>query len=775
MASEKKRMAVIASGQVEGVGFRPAVYRLATRLNLTGFVRNSTRGVVIEVQGQSETIQKFLNDLQKFPPARAKIEKINTSWLPLVEKEQDFSVLPSEEGARVELEIPPDIATCSLCLSELLSPSNRRYLHPFINCTNCGPRYTIIRKIPYDRNHTTMAEFPMCKTCGKEYKNPVDRRFHTQPNCCFSCGPALRLIDSRGKTKKAPPEILFPLVTCLLREGKIGAIKGLGGFHLVCDGTNATAIHLLRQRKKREEKPLALMAACLPVIKKYCLVSPGEAKVLCSWQSPIVLLRKKPDCRLPEIIAAGNRFLGFMLPYTPVHHLLFHFNAPEVLVMTSGNFSEEPIIYQDEEAIRRLKKVADFFLLHNRIIHTGCDDSVVWVRPKTSSPVFLRRSRGYVPESLKLPFSVEKAIVACGGQMKNTVTLLAGEKAIVSQHIGDLDNLATANFFTSVIQHLENLFQVKPEIIACDLHPGYLSTSYARERMREKNLPGISVQHHHSHIAACLAENQVSNEKVIGVAFDGTGWGEDETIWGAEFLLADYSGYKRLAHFLPVPLPGGEKAIHQPWRMAAAYLRETFGENMFQLQIDFLRQLDKHTWKVLEKAIQEKVNSPLASSLGRLFDGIACLLLGRSITRFEGQAALELENLAGKTKQPAYPFSLEEKSETLVIDWRPLIENVVEELSCQVCRQDIAQRFHETVCQIILSTCWKLREKTGCQKVALSGGCFQNRLLLLRSEELLRQAGFTVYTHRLFPPHDGNLSLGQAVVAAYRHKEKVAS
>ncbi|HPP12474.1 MAG TPA: carbamoyltransferase HypF [bacterium] len=768
---KKRRLSIIVTGQVQGVGFRPTVYRLAVRHRLTGFVCNTTTGVLIEVQGPLDGVKNFLKELGAAPPPRAKIQKITTRSLP-VEKEATFRVVKSRRSQEKNLEIPPDIATCQQCLAELLSPSNRRYLHPFINCTNCGPRYTIIREVPYDRANTTMTKFSMCKTCGKEYENPVDRRFHAQPNCCPECGPVLTLVSRSGKCHGGPPEKVLSVAASLLKEGKILAVKGLGGFHLAVAAASGPGVSLLRKRKHREEKPLALMAPDVEVIRRFCYVSPGEQALLCSWRAPIVLLRKKENCSLPEELAPGNNCLGFMLPYTPVHHLLFHYGCPEVLVMTSGNFSEEPIIYHDEQALRELKEVADFFLFHNRPIHVGCDDSVVWVHPVSGTTVFFRRSRGYAPEGLRLPFSASQPVLGCGGQGKNTFTLLTGRKAVVSQHVGELENMATYKFYTGLISHLEKLTGIFPRVIAYDLHPGYMATTYARERMTREGLPGVGVQHHHSHIAACLAENGVANRRVIGIACDGTGWGDDGTLWGGEFLLADYAGYERLAHLLPVALPGGEKAIRQPWRMAAVYLKESFDQDIFQLKIPLVRRINRKNWRLLETAIQEKINAPLSSSLGRLFDGVACLVTGREFSSYEGQPAMELEALAGKVARPHYPFTLRENSGKLVLDWRPLVRSLVEELSSSVSPEVVAGRFHETVAWMILVTCQALREKTGLAEVALSGGCFQNRLLLLRSEQLLGESGFTVYTHHLFPPNDGGISLGQAVVAAFQQRRR---
>ncbi|MCM8768203.1 MAG: carbamoyltransferase HypF [Candidatus Omnitrophica bacterium] len=763
-----RRLRITVSGQVQGVGFRPTVYRLASNHKLTGFVRNTSSGVIIEVQGETSRIENFLKQLKNSPPSRAKIKRITVKNLP-VEKEEAFLVLESQESQNNDLEIPPDIATCSQCQLELLSPLNRRHLHPFISCPDCGPRYTIIKKIPYDRVNTTMAEFPLCKTCGKEYENPRDRRFHTQPLCCHNCGPQLVLIDSAGRKKLGNSSQLLKETAGLLREGKILAIKGLGGFHLACDATNQVAVDRLRQRKHREEKPLAVMADCLKTIKRYCQVSRQEAEILCSWQSPIVLLRKKKNCPLPENIAPNNRFLGFLLPYTPVHHLLFHLHCPEVLVMTSGNFSEEPILYEDEPALEKLKGVADFFLTHNRKIQLGCDDSVLWVNPETKREVFIRRSRGYAPSSLALPFSSDYPVLGCGGQMKNTFALVLGNRAIVSQHIGDLENLPTYKFYTFLVNHLERLFGIQPDLVAYDLHPDYFSTKYAQERINQAGLTGLAIQHHHGHIAACLAENKVAGRKVIGVAFDGTGWGEDGTVWGAEFLVADYAGYKRVAHLLPVALPGGEKAIREPWRMAAVYLQECFGQEMFRLKIDFVRQLDRKIWQPLQVALKENINCPRASSLGRLFDGVASLLGLRQVSRFEGQPAMDLENITEEKKGASgYPFTFRELSGTLIIDWRPLIQGIVESLLSHQPKATIAWRFHETIGQMVLQACQRISKETGLKEVALSGGCFQNRILTLRCEKILKMAGFTVYTHRLLPPNDGCLSLGQAVVAASR-------
>jgi len=789
--SSSKRLRIDVKGRVQGVGFRPVVYRYAKERGLSGWVSNTSEGVVIEVEGDSEEIDDFLKTLKAFPPRQAKITALSTYLLP-VKNEGQFSILPSIAKAKIRTQVSPDIATCPECLKELLDPTNRRYLYPFINCTNCGPRFTIVKSIPYDRDKTTMGNFAMCPQCQEEYNDPLNRRFHAQPNACPQCGPQVTLVHNSGATQSSGPEAVRETIR-LLREGKIIAIKGLGGFHLACDATNDRAVGDLRGRKYRENKPFALMASNLETVRKYCEVSPEEEELLISWKRPIVLLKKKPFSPISEKVAPNNSYLGFMLPYTPLHYLLFQ-ESLAVLVMTSGNISDEPIAYENKEAMSRLKGIADYFLLHDRDIYIRCDDSVTRIfpsaslgsepgetsdplrgepllTPTTHSEIVIRRSRGYVPSPLRVPCSFKNEILACGAHLKNTFALAKGDEVIVSHHIGDIENLETLRAFEKGIEHFKRLFDIEPVIIARDLHPEYLSTRYAENlQIINPELRILSIQHHHAHIASCLADNGVSNRKLIGVSFDGTGFGTDGNIWGGEFLIADYADFQRVAHLKYVPLPGGEQAIREPWRMAASYLYETFGPEFLGLGLDFISRLDKDKWRVLERMIKQGVNSPLVSSVGRLFDAVSSLLGLRDRITYEGQAAVELEMAmeqfpSSKLEIQSYGYEIENRDQIYIIDPRSVIMGVVSDLQRGISASSISRKFHNTVVEIIVDLCKRINKREGLSEVALSGGVFQNMFLLSRAFNRLSREGFKVYLHHRVPTNDGGISLGQAVVA----------
>jgi hydrogenase maturation protein HypF len=746
-------------GVVQGVGFRPFIYRLASQHHLKGYVYNTTSDVTIVIEGLLPDIESFINHIKESAPPQSRIESIS------IEDEsargsRAFTIEASRAEDREYQLISPDIATCPLCKNEILDPSNRRYKYPFTNCTNCGPRFTIIESMPYDRPNTTMRAFRMCKQCQSEYNDVNDRRFHAQPNACPVCGPVLSITDSSGNSLKGDA---LALAAGLLRQGKVIAIKGLGGFLLSCDATDDAAVALLRERKRRGAKPFAVMMSSIHEIEKCCQLSEQEKALLESSQSPIVLLKRNHQpSMLSPLVAPGTAYLGVMLPYTPLHYLLLS-KVGRPLVMTSGNLSEEPIAADNEEALRRLPVIADYFLMHNRDIYSRYDDSVAMVA--NNSVQVIRRARGFAPYPVKLPFSTVK-VLACGGETKNSFCLTRENFAFLSQHIGDLENLETLENFEATIALYKKMFHIEPELIAYDMHPEYLSTKYALDLIKSKGLNGAPVQHHHAHIASCMADNGVS-EPVIGVAFDGTGYGEDGTIWGAEFLLADYSGYKRLAHFENVPLPGGRAAIEKPYRTALSYLFRTFGDEAFSLDLPFLKGVERDEFVLIKTQIERKINSPQASSCGRLFDAVSALLNIRTQTDYEGQAAVELESISELNGDAVYPFDVIEKDGVRVVVFDRMFKSIIDEMTAKTPVAEIAGKFHQTVADVILSVCRRLVEENNINKVALSGGVFQNRLLLELAVNRLVKEGLTVLTHRDVPSNDGGIALGQAVIANY--------
>jgi hydrogenase maturation protein HypF len=751
-----KRAGIEVTGIVQGVGFRPFVYNLAKAHSIQGWVRNNVRGVFIDAESEDGKLESFIHDIGSLAPPLARIESLEVKYLdPFGYK--DFEIRKSEDAEDKFVLISPDVATCDQCVSELFSPQDFRYRYPFINCTLCGPRFTIIKDIPYDRHKTTMASFPMCPVCKKEYEDPANRRFHAQPNACPACGPSLTLIDRNGKAVPGDP---IEGTHSLLMQGYIMAVKGLGGFHLSCDAGNVFAVSSLRSRKFREDKPFAVMCRDMEEVKKHCEVSKEEEELMLSRERPIVILEKKNGSAIASAVAPFQDSMGVMLPYSPLHHLLLH-GPLKTLVMTSGNVSDEPIAYRNEEALRRLSGIADYFLLHNREIHMRCDDSVL--RVFKTNPYILRRARGYVPFPIKLTFPLE-TILACGGELKNTFCLTRGSYAFLSHHIGDLENLETLRSFEGGIEHFKNLFFIKPKIVAYDLHPDYLSTKYAL------SLPGvrkIGVQHHHAHIASVMAENGIEGD-VIGVSFDGTGFGLDATIWGGEFLKSSLTDFERLAHLKNVPMPGSSWAIKEPWRMAMVYLAEAFGEEAETLGIDFVRRMDFQKWDILKRMMEKKINSPLTSSMGRLFDAVSSLLCIRDKVHYEGQAAVELEMIAEDGAEEAYPFQIRQSERPLVIDSTEIVRGIVRDLMHGISAPRISGKFHSTVAHLILETCKRIRADEGLSRVALSGGVFQNMLLLSMAFEKLRASGFEVFIHHLVPTNDGGISLGQAVIAHMR-------
>ena len=748
---------IFVKGIVQGVGFRPFVFSLAVKHKLTGEVCNTSSGVEIELNGSPQGLDNFISVLQTSPPPLAKIDEITIQEIP-PNSFSDFKILPSKAQPGAFIPISPDVSICPDCARELFDPSNRRFRYPFINCTNCGPRFTIIKDIPYDRLFTTMADFKLCPECKEEYENPLDRRFHAQPVACSECGPFIWF--ESGGDNIAKNENALQTARQWLKEGKILAIKGLGGFHLACDAANPEAVTLLRTRKRRSLKPFALMAFDTQQIKKHCYVNEQEKRMLESRERPIVLLRRKEQSNLAAQTAPNQNSLGVMLPYTPLHLLLLEPQKgfPEMLVMTSGNLSEEPIAYEDYQAVNKLTGLADGFLMHNRPIHIRTDDSVVREFQKQLYP--LRRSRGYAPNPLHLPKELPE-ILAVGAELKNTFCLTRNHYGFISHHIGDLENYETLLSFEKGIVHFERLFRIKPEIIACDIHPDYLSTRYAVERAEKENLPLIKVQHHHAHLAACLADNNWdSDEPVLGITFDGTGLGTDGTIWGGEFLLGNYSEYQRLFYLKNIPLPGGEAAIRKPARIAYAYLQDAGIE--LDSDLPSIQVLCGDELSMLKFQLEKRINCPLTSSMGRFFDAVSALIGIRQTVSYEGQAAIELEAIIDRDEKGYYCFEQAGK----IIDPAPLIRDILDDWYKGVSQSIISARFHNSLVQLSRNICSELRNTRNIHTIALSGGVWQNHYLLSNTVTHLKNDGFKVLIHQTVPTNDGGLSLGQAVIAA---------
>ncbi|PYV23511.1 MAG: carbamoyltransferase HypF, partial [Acidobacteria bacterium] len=753
------RRRIEVSGLVQGVGFRPYVYRLATERRLSGHILNTAAGVLIEVQGSPEAIESFLASLPREAPPLARVTEVRVSELS-ANGDREFRILASEKSEACQTLISPDVAVCADCLRELFDPRDRRYLYPFINCTNCGPRFTIVRDIPYDRPRTSMAAFRMCDACQAEYDDPANRRFHAQPNACWHCGPRVELWDASGRALAADDPIAE--AAARLGEGAIVAVKGLGGFHLAAVATDAAVVRRLRQRKHRVEKPFAVMVASLDVARELCAVTPLEEALLQGPERSVVLLERRPGCPIPEEVAPSNRTLGLFLPYTPLHHVLFARLGPRPLVMTSGNLSEEPIAIDNQEAVDRLGRLADFFLVHNRDILRRADDSVIRHFAGRARP--LRRSRGFVPAPVFLDRDLPP-VLAVGGELKNTVAVLKGRHAFLSQHIGDLENAEGYSFFLEAIEHLERILEVRPTILACDLHPDYFSTRWAQS---QPGMRCVGVQHHHAHIASCMAENHLDGE-VIGIALDGTGLGTDGRIWGGEVLLAGYTDFRRAAHFREVPMPGGAAAIREPWRMAVSWLWQRFGNRLFDLPLPLLGAVPRRKIETVVRMIERRVNAPLTSSCGRLFDAIAALVGLRLEVSYEGQAAIELEMCRDESvADGAYSFQVHEQEGAWCMDPGPVVEAAAEDVIAGLSQGSISQKFHQAVVRALADVAARLGERTGLARVCLSGGAFQNACLAASLEQRLRTQGFEVFTHSQVPANDGGLSLGQAVVAAHR-------
>lgn len=743
------RLRIVIRGAVQGVGFRPFIHRLATAAGLPGWVSNSAQGVFIEVEGGQDELRDFLQRIESEKPAIAHIYSLEAVYLDPVGFSR-FEIRESEGGEKTAL-ILPDIATCPDCLRELNDPSDRRFRYPFTNCTNCGPRFTIIEALPYDRSRTSMKKFAMCESCSREYHDPGDRRFHAQPNACPVCGPHLELWDPAGIVSTTADSALLGCAKAI-KDGQIVAIKGLGGFHLMVDARNDEAVLKLRVRKHREEKPFALMFPTHELVADYCEMSPVEERLLRSPESPIVLLRARTPLSLAAAIAPRNPCLGVMLPYTPLHHLLMQ-ELGFPVVATSGNLAEEPICTDERDALSRLSGIADVFLVHDRPIVRHVDDSIV--REMAGRELVLRRARGFAPLPVFLQQQIQP-IAAVGAHQKNTVALSVGPQIFISQHIGDLEAEASFSAFQRVFTAFHRMYESHPAVTACDMHPDYVSTRYALQTSARV----VPVQHHFAHVLSCMAENQLQ-PPALGIAFDGSGFGLDSTVWGGEFLRITDQGFDRVAHLRTFRLPGGEKAVREPRRVALAILYEIFGEEAFLMDLPAVRAFSPAELRVLRAMLQQAINSPVTSSAGRLFDAVASLIGLRQNCRFEGQAAMELEFAITGDTDESYPYAIHDEGNfPLLCDWGPTIEAILDEKSDAI--GSIAQKFHNTMARVVTD----VAERIGEAKVVLTGGCFQNRYLTEKCIQHLQAAGFQVYWHQRIPPNDGGISLGQVMAAA---------
>jgi len=770
---------VRVTGTVQGVGFRPFVYRLASELGLTGWVLNDERGVAIEAEGAPDAVAALLARVAREAPPLARVEDVAAEE---VEPRGDatFEIVASDTSGEAATPVAADCATCEACLAELRDPADRRYRYPFVNCTDCGPRFTIVTGVPYDRARTTMAGFEMCDACRAEYEDPADRRFHAEPNACPACGPRVRLLDADGSESVSeasgaaeglPPDAVGAAAAALL-GGAIVAVKGLGGYHLACRADDEEAVARLRSRKHREEKPFALMVAGLEQARELAEIGPAEEELLSGPRGQIVLARRRAGAALAAAVAPGRRELGLLLPYSPLHHLLAG-DCGVPLVLTSGNVSEEPIAYRDEDALRRLAPIANLFLVHDRPIRTRTDDSVVRAIELggAAAPLPLRRSRGYVPESAPLPLAAARPLLACGAELKSTFCLAKDGRAWVGHHIGDLESFETLRSFHEGIDHLQHLFAVAPELVVHDLHPDYLSTAYALKR---EGVETVAVQHHHAHLASCLAEHGETGP-ALGAIFDGTGYGIDGTVWGGELLAGDLRGFERAGSLLPVAMPGGAAAIREPWRMACAWVAAvdaTGGESPPAALVD---RVGGRAWRNCRELIATGTGSPATTSMGRLFDAVGALCAAAARVSYEGQAAVELEALADRAETGRYELDLvEEAGAPLRLDPRPVLGEILADLGAGVAPALVSARFHAAVAHATAEACATLASRRDLGTVVLSGGVFQNALLLERTAALLSGAGLRTLVPRLLPPNDGGISYGQAAIAAARCWEGLA-
>ena len=769
-----KREAIIVRGVVQGVGFRPFVYRLATEESLAGFIGNDTGGVNLEIEGPAERLESFRRRLKDEAPPLSRIDSVVVQSIP-PKQEKEFRIVLSDASGQVSTGIPADAATCAECRRELLDPKDRRYRYPFLNCTNCGPRFTITRSIPYDRPQTSMARFKMCAECQAEYDDPTNRRFHAQPNACSACGPHVWMVAPDGAEIPSGDPVTGTVDRLI--AGEIMAIKGIGGFHLSVDATNEFAVMRLRDRKHRYGKPLAVMARDLEAARELCVMTPEEEELLLKVARPIVLAPKRTGGGIAPSVAPGIPWLGVFLPYAPLQHLLFADSRVRALVMTSANLSEEPIAIDNDEALARLGKIADAFLMHDREILQRCDDSVMALVDGTSQ--IIRRARGFVPLAMPLPFD-SPPLLAVGGHLKNVFTLARGRFAYQSQHLGDLENLTGLDFFRESLAHFMRTFEIEPETVVHDLHPGYLSTSWAMEWAGERSLRLIAVQHHHAHIAACMAEHGIEGQ-VIGLSLDGTGYGTDGRIWGGEVLVSGLEGFDRFAHLDYVPMPGGEAAIREPWRMALGHLHAA-GFDIESDEVLAVVGVKRQDARVIGRMIERGLNAPLTSSCGRLFDAVAAVVLGRGVVDYEAQAAIELEGIAideADELDSGYVFEwiagAWNKREPTRISAEPLWRELIEDLRLGVARPRIAARFHAGVAAAFTRAAVEVRAATAVGKVALSGGCMHNRRLARMLRAGLEAQGFDVFQQMQVSPGDGGLSYGQAAVAAAIIKSELAA
>lgn len=752
MTMNDKAYRIIIKGIVQGVGFRPYVYRLANEFGLKGWVLNSSAGVFIEIEGSAEKAQMFYDKLQQEPPPLADIRsctKQKIDWTGY----SDFTIKASDDREDKTVMISPDIAICNDCREEVMDGRDRRFEYPFTNCTNCGPRFTIIKGLPYDRGMTTMDEFPMCPDCQAEYENPLHRRFHAQPNACPVCGPQTKLCNRQGQEVDGD-------VRDYLKQGHIVAVKGLGGFHLAVDARNREAVACLRQRKKRDAKPFAVMVRDMATAHKYCRINAEEEKWLSSPQAPIVILDRKEQCALAaDIIHPGLHTLGIMLPYTPLHYLLFD-DELEILIMTSANISDEPLIIDNQEALDKLKDIADYFLLHNRDIHNPCDDSVMQVT-EFKTPHLFRRARGFVPRGIALATQTEP-VLALGGEMKNTFCITRNGEAFLSQHWGDLNHYHNYVNFQQGIKRFQQSLYVEPRILAHDLHPEYQTSRWARQ---QPDFRKIGVQHHFAHMASVMAENCLQGE-VLGLICDGTGWGTDGAVWGGEILRGDYRHFKRVAHLKYVPYPGGDKNALKPYRMGLIYLYSALGEKGLALAKEVLPELTEEEKNLMLSQLSTQNPASVTSSCGRLFDAMGAVLGVCGINQYEGQAATELEALADKSVRGHYGFEIFQDQDAWMMDVLPMWPELMADVKQGCSRSGMAQKFHLTLVEMFVDTLARLRDESGLNRVVLSGGVFHNQILLNKMIERLNQLEFTVYYHRLVPPGDGGISLGQAIIAS---------
>lgn len=742
-----KRLHLEVNGIVQGVGFRPFIHKLVEAYKLKGWVKNSSMGVIIEVEGEEDDLIGFSEDVKQKSPKLAVIEKMSAEFFDNLKNFQGFKIIKSTEDHERFTLISPDVCICDDCLRELFDKNNRRYRFPFINCTNCGPRFTIIKDIPYDRDKTTMKSFPMCTSCEGEYHDINNRRYHAQPNCCFDCGPELFFTDNKGNKINNDP---IDTAKNYLRDGRIIAIKGLGGFHLACDARNSRSVEMLRNRKHRDEKPFALMCRDTNAVKKWCSVSEKEQEFLEGFRRPIVLLKKKNKDIL-NTVSLDNNYLGVMLPYTAVHYLLME-DELDTLVMTSGNISDFPIISENNDAIDNLSSVADGFLMNNRDIHVKCDDSLIRVFEDKEYPI--RRSRGYAPFPIKMKEPLSP-ILACGGEQKASFALTKDNYIFLSQHIGDMKNIEILDNYSNQIEHFKRMFNIVPEKIACDLHPDYMSTNYAAELSKNERLPLYYVQHHHAHLAACMADNNLSGE-VMGIIWDGTGYGTDGTIWGGEILIGDFKGFQRVASIRPISLPGGDKAIKEIYRIGISLIYESLG---------YIPEKYKNNFNsdIIKNMIDCNLNTPKASSIGRLFDGIASVLGLKLKASYEGQGAIMIENTAGICNE-TYTIDFYREKGVLVYDWRNTIKDILKDIEANTSESLISAKFMNTLIETSVQMAKCIREEMGINRIVLSGGVFQNMYVLSKLIEKLRSNKFEVFHHEKISTNDEGIAVGQAVI-----------